>query len=131
MRHVCDIIHANTAGVLGTYENDFYAGMPSVTVNTYGKGRAYYAAFRSDGELSEDLCARLIEEAGLCSDCPFTLPKGTFAQKRGDYLFLLNFADTAAAVTADKTYTDVITGEEVTGEFTVPARKYRVLDIGK
>lgn len=35
---LCDLMHPEGAEVLATYESDFYAGMPAVTKNIYGKG---------------------------------------------------------------------------------------------
>ncbi len=37
-------MHSEGAEVLATYESDFYAGMPAVTKNSYGKGHVYYVA---------------------------------------------------------------------------------------
>ena len=40
----CELAYLEGAKVLGEYTEDFYMGMPAVTVNTYGKGKAYYIA---------------------------------------------------------------------------------------
>lgn len=40
----CELAYLEGAKVLGEYEEDFYAGMPALTENTYGKGKAYYLA---------------------------------------------------------------------------------------
>jgi beta-galactosidase len=39
VRHLCELIHAESARPLATYRDDFYAGRPAVTVNHFGKGR--------------------------------------------------------------------------------------------
>ncbi|MBR6635173.1 MAG: beta-galactosidase, partial [Clostridia bacterium] len=62
VQHVCDIIHAQGAQILGEYKEDFYAGMPALTANTIGKGKAYYVAFRNDGDFAHDFCEKLIAE---------------------------------------------------------------------
>lgn len=41
---LCDLIHTGTAETVAVYEKDFYQGMPAVTVNHYGAGKAYYLA---------------------------------------------------------------------------------------
>ena len=38
------------ATALATYQNDFYAGMPALTVNKHGAGRVYYLAARPAGD---------------------------------------------------------------------------------
>lgn len=53
-RQLCDLIHAETAQVLATYKDDFYAGRPALTVNSFGKGKAYYIAFRNNGDFLDD-----------------------------------------------------------------------------
>lgn len=40
----CELAYPEGAKVIGGYERDFYKGMPAVTVNAYGKGKAYYIA---------------------------------------------------------------------------------------
>lgn len=54
----CELAYPEGAKVIGTYEKDFYSGMPAVTVNEYGKGRAYYIAT----DLTLDGYVRLYEE---------------------------------------------------------------------
>lgn len=126
--HVCDIIHADTAEVLGTYQNDFYAGLPSVTVNSYGKGRAWYAAFRNDADLCDDFCDSLVNELGIASDVPaVTAEEGLEVRKRGDLIFILNFADTDRHITLEKEYKNVMTEETVNGTLKIPVCSYLVL----
>ena len=47
----CELAYAEGATVIGEYLDEFYCGMPAVTVNNYGKGKAYYIAtdFELDG----------------------------------------------------------------------------------
>lgn len=40
----CELAYTEGATVIGTYGEDFYKGMPAVTVNKFGKGKAYYIA---------------------------------------------------------------------------------------
>ena len=36
---LCDVIHAEGAEVVAEYGSDYYQGMPSLTVNSFGQGR--------------------------------------------------------------------------------------------
>lgn len=61
---LCDIIHPEGgAEVLATYEDDFYAGIPCVTCNTFGKGKAYYIGTQPEQKFLEELMEK------ICKDC--------------------------------------------------------------
>jgi len=57
---LCDIMHLEGAQALAEYQEDFYAGTPVITCNSFGKGEAYYIGTSSE----KDFYARLICE--LC-----------------------------------------------------------------
>ncbi len=128
IHHVCDLIHADTATVLGEYKDDFYAGMPSVTGNNYKNGKAWYVAFRNDDNLCEDVCTALINELGITPDDPdITAEDGLEIRKRGELLFVLNFTDTEKQLALAKEYKNVMTDEVLSGNSTVPPVSYLVL----
>lgn len=119
VNHICDIIHSEGAKVLGEYTSDFYAGEPSVTVNKYGEGEAWYAAFRNDSDFTDDLCAELIEKYGIEKCVDFTFDKGLSVRNRGEYIFLLNFTDSDKTATFDREYCNAVTGEKISGTVTI------------
>ena len=84
--------------MLGEYNSDFYSGSPAVTVNTYGKGKAYCAAFASEGDFQKDFCAFLMGELDLRPDCDIVLTEGVTLRKRGDLIFVMNFSDRIYAI---------------------------------
>lgn len=126
VNHVCDIIHAQGAEILGEYKSDFYAGMPAVTVNNYGNGKAYYAAFRNDADFAEDFCNMLIEKIGIDPDTAIT-GEDVIIRKRGNYIFLMNFTDEEKTAELDGEYTDVLNDCKVSGKLTLPVCGYAVL----
>lgn len=89
-----DLLHAESAEVLATYGSEFYAGLPALTVNRYGMGRAYYIASRNDARFQQDFCARLCEELSLQSPLPTRSPEGIVVRSRSaggqTFLFVLN-----------------------------------------
>ncbi len=121
--HICDIIHANEAEALGNYEKDFYKDLPAVTVNSYGKGKAYYVAFRNDDDFAEDF----LSQFDIKPDADIKLADGVYLRKRGDLVFVMNFSDEERTVTLDKEYTNVITDEKINGEVKLPVSGYLVL----
>ena len=123
---ICDILHLRTAEALGEYDGEFYAGTPAVTENRYGKGAAYYVAFRADGALIRDLCGALIEKTGLTPDLDAALPTGVSARRRGDLTFVMNFSDRDREIACETAHRDLLTGESVR-VFTLPPCGYRIL----
>ena len=131
-RQLCDLIHAEGAEVLATYASQFYAGRPAVTVNRYGRGRAYYVASRNDERFHRDLYAAVVRELKLPTAVAGPLPAGVTAQVRSDgtrdYVFLLSFARQPADVGLCGTpHTDAISGEAVGDTVHLPAYGSRVL----
>jgi len=125
--HFCDILHARGAAVLGEYNSDFYSGSPAVTVNTYGKGKAYCVAFASEGDFQKDFCASLINELDLRPDCGIVLTTGVSLRKRGDLIFVMNFSEEEKTVTLDREYQNVLTGEPISGTAAIPVCGYLIL----
>ncbi len=63
---LCDIIHPEGgARVLASYGEDFYAGAAAVTVNRYGKGRAYYIGTQPEQGFLEELVEKICRDLGL------------------------------------------------------------------
>nr|WP_204487944.1 beta-galactosidase [Caldicoprobacter guelmensis] len=132
-RELCDLIHAETAEVLATYKSDFYAGRPALTVNSFGKGKAYYIAFRNNGDFLTDFYGALIRELNLKRAVDTELPQGVTAQMRTDgervFVFILNFVPEERQVDLkDMRFKDMITGENVTGRVSLPPYGVKILE---
>lgn len=108
----CDLIHAETAQVLGVYGEDFYKGMPALTVNKAGKGEAYYIAFRDDGSFVKDFYAVLAEKIGLHKAVKKPV-EGVTATERHNadetYLFVQNWNESEAEAEVGEGYVDCLT----------------------
>jgi beta-galactosidase len=111
-----EIIHPNTAKVLAWYNKDFYKGLPAYTVNSYGKGKAYYQAFRDVDEFKDRAIEDIIHELGLKGCVEQLLPEGVTAHTRTDgsklYLFVENYTENSIEdIRLGYTYEDMLTGE--------------------
>ena len=117
---ICALVHAETAKVLARYQSDFYKGMPAVTENSYGKGKAYYLAAESELEFLQDICNDILNTVGISSDFSGNLPEGVTVNERitksGDSIFFLqNYNRTSVEMTFEKAYVDLETGEQRSG----------------
>lgn len=56
--------HLEGAKALASYEEDFYAGMPAASKNTYGKGTTYYIATQFEEEGLAKILDQAVQEAG-------------------------------------------------------------------
>lgn len=131
-KHVCELLHVNTAQVLGRYDSDFYKGMPAVTVNPFGKGEAYYIAFCDDGAYSSDFVSDLIAKLKLTKALDAKLPEGVTAHTReGDgqkFIFVENYNGKPVNVElGDKEYIDILGDGTVTESLDLDAYGVRVL----
>jgi len=127
----CSVIHAEGAKVLATFTDQYFAGSPALTVNSFGKGQAYYIAARTTGNFLGDLYRQLVAELHIERVIKTDLPAGVTAQLRTDgqtrYVFLLNFNRGPATVKLDARYTDLLTGQPVSGTMTLERFGVRVL----
>jgi len=126
---LCDLIHAESAEVIAAYTDDFYAGMPCVTVNRCGAGLAYYIATCPDDEYLADFYRAIVKAAGIAAVAE-DLPAGVQAARRGDVAFILNFSGADAAVALPEG-TDVLTGARTGGKTTLPANGYRIVELSE
>lgn len=118
---LCDLLHSEGAEVLSAYEEDFYAGLPVLTRNNLGEGRAYYVATRSNAEFYGDLMDVVCHEQGIhpVIACADGLEATLRTNGKQDYLFLLNHSREGKSVVADRNYRDLLTddciavGEEI------------------
>jgi beta-galactosidase len=127
----CEIIHTVGAEALGRYESDYYAGGAAVTRNSYGKGTAYYTAFRGGEDFIRDFYNRVIAEAGVKRNISAELPFGVTASSRTDgengYIFLQNFTRENKTVELDGIYFDLLDGNPVESAVALPPYGMKIL----
>ena len=112
-----EIIHEKTATVLARYEKDFYKGFPAYTVNEYGKGKAYYQAFRDTGEFKDKAIQNILKDLEIRGCIAGELPDGVSAHTRTDgkttYLFVENYTQNEVCdIPLGDVYEDMLTGEK-------------------
>ncbi|MDR1655818.1 MAG: beta-galactosidase [Treponema sp.] len=100
----CELIHSRGAEVLASYGGDFYSGRPALTVNSYGKGKAWFIAARTGSDFLQDFYHDRAKDCGLKPALDTALPAGVTAQIRStgkkDYIFVMNFSPETQSVDA-------------------------------
>ncbi|WP_336995637.1 beta-galactosidase [Leclercia sp. UBA7405] len=131
VRHLCELIHTETAHALATYRDDFYAGRPAVTVNRFGNGKAWHVASRNDLQFQRDFFAGIINELALPQAVDADFPPGVVATARTDgestWVFVQNFTAQQQLVTLPEGYTDSMNDAAAVGETVLLPWDCRVL----
>ncbi|MBN1348268.1 beta-galactosidase [candidate division KSB1 bacterium] len=121
----CDLIHAETAEVLATYEDDFYAGFPALTRNRYGKEWAFYIASRNEDAFLDLFYSKIISELAIKKTLDAVLPEGVTAQVRTDgeqkVVFVLNFTQEPKTIgVGSPVFQNILNDDTITGTFELP-----------
>ncbi|UDJ84153.1 beta-galactosidase [Kosakonia oryzae] len=130
-RHLCELIHAESAKPLATYRDDFYAGRPAVTVNQFGKGKAWHVASRNDLAFQRDFFASIIDELALPRAVEQDFPPGVVATARTDgettFVFIQNFSAQQQTITLPPGYQDCLSAATVSGSLVLTPWDCRVV----
>ena len=118
VKDYCELIKLTGTEVLGTYESDFYAGMPAVTVHSYGNGKAYYIGARMEEADLIKFFTPIWSECGIKKN---ELPEGVeyltrTAEDGSTFDFYVNYNATPATVQLSKDGTNLLNGEAVSGK---------------
>ena len=109
----CELAYLEGAEVIGSYNEDFYRGMPAVTVNFYGKGKAYYIATDLDLDGYMALYSNWFKGV-ISADKVIASPENVSIMMRysedNEYVFVLNFNNEEKHVELPFDY-EILTGD--------------------
>lgn len=124
---LCDLMHLEGAKELASYEEDFYAGMPAASKNTYGKGTTYYIATRFEEEGLAKILDQAVQEAGVSSVIPEEtgLEVVTRVSDTTRFYFVMNFTD------EEQILPESLTGKKdmISGKMTEHGMKLKKWDV--
>ena len=104
----CELAYNDSATVIGEYTEDFYKGMPAVTVNEYGKGKTYYIAadLMLDGyvELYRNWLTGIVSSEKII-ESPENVSVTMRYSKDKNYVFILNFNNEEKQINLEFDYT--------------------------
>lgn len=73
-KNLCDLVELRGAKPLMTYGSDFYQGYPCLTVNTFGKGNAWYVAADADEKFYADFLGKIVKDSSVSSGISEEIP---------------------------------------------------------
>jgi beta-galactosidase len=113
-----DVIHLKNAASLATFEQDYYAGGPAITHNTFGQGNAFYVGTLPDPNGMEWLIDYVCKSADI-QPIAVNAPVGVeLLQRVGEtsaFVFALNHSNERVKVTFEGEGCNLLTQTDVNG----------------
>lgn len=129
-----DIIHLKSAQAIATFEQDYYAGNPVITRNTFGKGTAFYIGTAPDTHGMDWLMEYICKSADIKAVAS-NVPTGVELLQRanGDvsWLFVLNHSGEKVEVALEQTGHDLLTGSQVNGSISLEPTGVAIIQFDK
>lgn len=118
-----EILHIEdeSAEVIATYVSDYYAGKPAITRNVRGKGEVWYygAVFNEEAALKLSNLLKLSSPAADWLELPREVELQIREGKSTTLTFLLNYSEEPAMIKLKDQKTDLLTGDTISGTFTM------------
>lgn len=121
---LCDLLHLEGAEIKAVYGNNFYQGMPALTVNKFGGGEAWYLATIPEALFMQEWLAQLCASRGITPIIPNRKDgvETTIRSKDGqDYLFILNHNDYEITIDLDE-----YSGINLLSEHSLPKKEIKL-----
>ena len=113
---LCDLMHLEGAQLLASYDENFYAGMPAITKNTFGKGCTYYIGTNMGQEGIDKVLKMATQQAGVHPVVkePTALEVVCRKTAGSTHYYIFNFKETEIVIPEQFVgYTDLLTGKKV------------------
>lgn len=130
-----DLLHLEGAEALYEYGEEFYAGSPAVTVNSYGEGKVYYFATVMEQDFYDDFYKEFINEN--MESLAIELPDGVGASVRENseykFIFIANHNNGEVEFNLAEDAYDVLAEQELAKGTSIemPAYSYKVYRVKK
>ena len=113
---LCDLMHLEGAQLLASYDENFYAGMPAITKNTFGKGCTYYIGTNMGQEGIDKVLKMATQQAGVHPVVkePTALEVVCRKTANSTHYYIFNFKETEIVIPDQFVgYIDLLTGKKV------------------
>lgn len=124
-----DIIQLEGAKAAAYFNEEWYQNKPAVTVNSFGKGRAFYIGTNPDEAYLENFIQGLLGDLTIRS--PLSVPNNVEVTERKtedkQFIFILNHNRTEVTINLDNEYYNSLTSEKVSEKVTIPGTDLVIL----
>ena len=113
---LCNLMHLEGAQLLASYDENFYAGMPAITKNTFGKGCTYYIGTNMGQEGIDKVLKMATQQAGVHPVVkePTALEVVCRKTANSTHYYIFNFKETEIVIPEQFAgHTDLLTGKKV------------------
>lgn len=127
----CDLLELRGAEPIAWYDNDFYEGVPAVTVNKFGEGEVYYVGTWPEPSYFYQLFEGILKEKDLAPkiQAPEGVELSIRTKGEQNFLFLINLTNEQREITLDVPYRDLLTSERLDQKLTLPALGVDILTV--
>jgi len=129
-----DVINLKNAKAIATYKQDYYAGSPAITHNTYGKGNAFYVGTVPNESGMEWLIDHACKSAGV-QPISVNVPAGVEILHRtngnSSWLFILNHSNENKTVPLERNGFNLLTGKKTNDSIMLEPTGVAVLQLDK
>ncbi|MEK4364591.1 beta-galactosidase [Paenibacillus sp. FSL M8-0212] len=127
----CDLLELRGTEPIAWYDNDFYEGVPAVTVNKLGEGEVYYVGTWPEPSYFYQLFEGILKEKDLAPK--IQLPEGIELSIRTkgeqNFLFLINLMNEQREITLDVPYRSLLNSARLDQKLTLPALGVDILTV--
>jgi len=124
-----DVLAPKTAVVIATHSQDYYAGKPAATINSYGKGKVIYLGVMGDSTFYDAIAGWIMHLAAIKP--LLNAPGGVEVVERGKdshkLLFVLNHHYSSQEIILDNPFYDLISGRNLSGRLTLSPLEVLIL----
>lgn len=132
-RELCSLIHTTTAKSLAYFKCDFYKNYCAVSVNEYGKGRAYHISSYMEDDFYYDFISTLLDELKIHNILGIKSNDALHIQTRENeqsiFVFVQNFNNYPKDIMLNDKYLSLDTNNTIEGGITL--EPYEVLVLKK
>ncbi len=116
---MAEYLRPEGAETLADYTDEFFAGVPALTVKKHGKGKAYYLGARTGLDFLTAFYGDVLTGCGIEPPLP-GIPDTLRVKKRGEYYFVYNMTTTEQEIKLPAPMRDLWNNREAASSAKVP-----------